>query len=39
MEENGFTFKKKVRIIHYSTETITDEDYTDDLALLANKPT
>ena len=30
------TFKAKSR--WYPTETITDADYTDDLALLANTP-
>ena len=33
MKENGFTLKKK------TAQTITDADYSDDIALLANTPT
>ena len=36
MKENGFTLKKKARGRRYSAETITDADYADDMALLAN---
>ena len=35
--KNGFTLKKRSR--WYSAETITDTDYADDVALLANTPT
>ena len=35
MQENGFTLKK-ARSRQYPTETITDADYADDIALLAN---
>ena len=38
MKENGFTLKK-ARSRWYLTETITDADYADDIALLANTPT
>ena len=37
MKENGFTLKK-ARIRLYPVETMTDADYTDDLALLKNTP-
>ena len=37
MKENGFTLEK-ARSRWYSTQTITDADYTDDIALLANTP-
>ena len=36
MKENGFTRAKERR---YYTQTITDTDYVDDIALLANTPT
>ena len=36
IKENGFTFKKKSR--QYPAEIITDADYADDPALLANTP-
>ena len=35
MKENGFTLEK-ARSRLYSTQTITDADYADDIALLAN---
>ena len=35
--ENGFVLKKK-RSRRYLAKTITDADYTDDIALLANTP-
>ena len=38
MKENGFTLAK-ARSRRYPTQTITDADYADDIALLANKPT
>ena len=39
IKENGFTLKKKkARSRQYPTETITDTDYADDLALFANTP-
>ena len=38
IKENGFTLKK-ARSRWYSTETITDADYADDIAFLANTPT
>ena len=37
MKVNGFT-QKKARSRRYPVETITDADYTDDNALLANTP-
>ena len=37
MKENGFTLKK-ARSRRYPAQTITDADYVDDLALLANTP-
>ena len=38
MKVNGFTLKK-TRSRWYPAETITDADYADDIALLANTPT
>ena len=38
MKENGFTLKK-VRSRRYPTQIITDADYADDRAHLANTPT
>ena len=38
MKENGFTLKME-RSRRYPAETNTDADYTDDLALLANRST
>ena len=38
MKENGFTLKK-ARSRQYPKQTITDVDYADDIALLANTPT
>ena len=40
MKENHFTLKKKkkARSRQYAAETVTDADYVDDLALLANTP-
>ena len=38
MKENDFILKKS-RNRWYSRQTITDADYTDDIALLANTPT
>ena len=35
IKENGFTLKK-TRSRQYLAETMTDADYADDLALLAN---
>ena len=35
MKENGFKLKKE-RSRRYSAQTITDADYADDIALLAN---
>ena len=35
MKENGFTLKK-ARSRRYRTQTITDADYADDIAFLAN---
>ena len=35
IKENGFELIKK-RSRRYSTKTITDADYTDDIAILAN---
>ena len=37
MKENGFTLEKE-RSRWYSTQTITDIDYTDDIMLLASTP-
>ena len=37
IKENGFELKKK-RSRRYPAKTITDADYTDDIALLANTP-
>ena len=37
IKENGFKLTKK-RSRRYPTKTITDADYTDDIALLANAP-
>ena len=37
IKENGFTLKK-ARNKRYPTETITNADYADDIALLANTP-
>ena len=38
MKDNGFTVKK-ARSRWYTTETISDTFYADDLALFANTPT
>ena len=38
MKENGFKLAKK-RSRRYLAQTITDVDYTDDIAILANTPT
>ena len=39
IKENGFTLKKKRgRTRRYPAETVTDEGYADDLALLLNAP-
>ena len=38
MKENGFKLTKE-RSRRYPAETITDADYVDDIALLANEPT
>ena len=38
MKENGFKLAKK-RNRRYPAQTITDADYIDDIALLANSPT
>ena len=38
MKENGFQLTKE-RSRRYSAKTITDADYADDIALLANAPT
>ena len=38
MKENGFTLAK-ARSRQYPAQTITDVDYADDIALLANTPT
>ena len=38
MKENALTLEK-ARSRRYPTETITDKDYADDIALLANTPT
>ena len=37
MKANGFKLAKK-RNRSYSTQTITDADYVDDIALIANTP-
>ena len=37
MKDNGFKLTKK-RSWRYSTQTITDADYADDIALQANIP-
>ena len=37
MKENGFTLAK-VSSRQYPAQTITDVDYADDIALLANTP-
>ena len=37
MKENGFTLKKASR--RYPTQTFTDADYANDIALFANTPT
>ena len=37
IKENGFKLTKE-RSRSYSAKTITDADYTDDIALLANAP-
>ena len=39
IKENGFTLKKNPEVRWYPAETITDADYADDLALLANTST
>ena len=36
MKEKGFSLKKGGRSRQYPAETITDEDYTDDLGFLVN---
>ena len=38
MKDNGFKLAKE-RSRRYPAQTITDTDYTDDIALLANTPT
>ena len=38
MKENGFTLKK-AKTRRYPVQTITNADYADDIALLANTPT
>ena len=38
MKENGFKLAKE-RSRRYPTQTITDADYMDDIALIANTPT
>ena len=38
MKENGFKLAKE-KSKRYPAQTITDTDYTDDIALLANIPT
>ena len=38
VEENGFKLTKE-RSRRYPTQTITDANYADDIALLANTPT
>ena len=38
IKENGFKLTKE-RSGRYPTQTVTDADYTDDIALLANTPT
>ena len=38
MKDNGFKLAKE-RSRRYSTQTITDTDYADDIALLVNTPT
>ena len=38
IKENGFKLTKK-RIRRYPVKTITDADYADDIAILANAPT
>ena len=38
MKENGFKLAK-VRSRRYPAQTITDTDYSNDIALLANTPT
>ena len=38
MKDNGFKLTKE-RSRRYPTQTITDTDYTDDIALLVNTPT
>ena len=38
IKENGITLKKG-KSSWYPTKTITDADYADDIALLANTPT
>ena len=38
MKDNGFKLTKE-RSRRYPTQTITDGDYADDIALLANTPT
>ena len=37
MKDNGFKLTKE-RSKRYPTQTITDTDYTEDIALLANTP-
>ena len=37
MNENGFALEK-ARSRRYPVQTITDADYADDIALLANAP-
>ena len=37
MKDNGFKLTKE-RSRRYPAQTITDEDYTNDIALLANTP-
>ena len=38
MKDKGFKLTKEISR-RYPTQTITDADYTDDIALLANTPT
>ena len=38
MKDNGFKLAKEISR-RYPAQTITDADYTDDKALLANTPT
>ena len=39
MKENGFLLKRKARRRQFPADTITDENYADDIVRIANTPT